>query len=157
MIQNYKRNDALSFTKEGKLPMNNELLTVFVGVIAVCMILITVLMAVVGLQALKTMKKVHQFIDSMQSELSFLSTKVVLTLHETNELIGSLKTEMRSLSAKSLSTLYELHEMLGYLHVQTKSLALKASNGIAKVTLGSLAIDALFRFFNKNKTKSKDI
>jgi uncharacterized protein YoxC len=133
--------------------MNNELLTIFVGIIAVCMIFITVILAVVGLQALKTMKKVHEFIDSVHSELSFLSTKVALTLHETNELITSMKSEMRILGAKSLSTLYELHEILSYLHAQTKSLALKASNGIAKVTVGSLAIDALFRLFKKNKTK----
>ena len=133
--------------------MNNELLTIFVGVIAVCMIFITVTITVIGLQALKTMKRTHEFIDSMQNELSFLSTKVVLTLHEANELIGSLKTEVHTLSIKSFSALHELHEMLSYVHAQTKSLALKASNGIAKVTVGSLAIDALFNFFNKKKTK----
>ncbi|MDD2357666.1 MAG: hypothetical protein PHX13_07135 [Thiovulaceae bacterium] len=133
--------------------MNNELLTIFVGIIAICMILITVVIAVIGLQALNTIKRVHEFIDSTQNELSFLSTKAALTLHEASELIVSLKMEVHTLGAKSLSTLHELHEMLGYLHAQTKSLALKASNGIAKVTLGSLAIDALFNFFNKKKTK----
>ena len=137
--------------------MNNELLTVFVGIIAVCMILITGMIAVIGLQVFKTMKRVHEFIDNIQSELNLLSSKMASTLHEANELLRSLKIEIHALGTKSLLTLHELHEMLTYLHVQTKSLALKASEGIARVTLGSLAIDALFKFFNKNKTQHKDI
>ncbi|MDD5158143.1 hypothetical protein [Sulfurimonas sp.] len=135
--------------------MNNELLTIFVGIIAVCMVFISIVVVVIGLQVFKTMKRLHGFIDSVQSELSFLSTKAALTLHEVNELIGSLKIETRSLGAKSLAGLHELHELIGYLHEQTKSLALKASNGIAKVTFGSLAIGALSQFFKKKSNQTK--
>lgn len=129
--------------------MNNELLTIFVGIIAACMVFMTVVVVVIGLQIFKTMKRAHKFIDSVQNELSFLSTKAALTLHEMNELIGNLKAETRSLGGKSLAALNELHELIGYFHEQAKSLALKASNGIAKVTFGSLAIGALSQFFKK--------
>ena len=131
--------------------MNNELLTIFVGIIAVCMLLITVAIVLIGMQAVKTMKRTHEFIDNIQNELSFLSTKAALTLHEMNELMNNLKIETHSLGTRSLLTLDKLHEILGYIHVEIQSLALKASNGIAKVTLGSLAIDAIFKFFNKHK------
>ena len=131
--------------------MNNELLTIFVGIIAICMLFITIAIVFIGLQAFKTMKRTYEFIDSIQNELSFLSTKAALTLHEMNELMSNLKTETHSLGTKSLLTLDKVHEILSYVHDETKSLALKASNGIAKVTLGSLAIDAIFKFFNKHK------
>ena len=131
--------------------MNNELLTIFVGIIAVCMLFITVAIVLIGMQAVKIMKRTHEFIDNIQNELSFLSTKAALTLHEMNELMNNLKIGTHSLGTRSLLTLDKLHEILGYIHVEIQSLALKASNGIAKVTLGSLAIDAIFKFFNKNK------
>lgn len=113
------------------------------------MVLITAMVAVIWLQASKTMKRTYTFIDTMQHELSFLSTKVALTLHEVNEFIGYLKTRTSSLEAKSFSVLHELHEMIGYIHIETKSLVHKASNGIAKVTVGSLLIDGLFKIFQK--------
>lgn len=129
--------------------MNGEWMTVFVGIIALCMVFITVVIIVIGLQTLKTMKRVHEFIGQAQNEISFLSTKIVLTLHEINELIAHLKIETHSLSEKSLMALHEAHDMLDYLHSQTKDLALKASNGIAKVTVGSLIIGALSQFLKK--------
>jgi uncharacterized protein YoxC len=131
--------------------MNNELLTIFVGIIAVCMLLITVAIVLIGIQAVKTMKRIHEFIDSIQNELSFLSTKAALTLHEMNEMMSNLKTETHSLGTRSLLTLDKLYAILGYIHVEIQSLALKASSGITKVTFGSLAIDAIFKFFNKDK------
>lgn len=161
----YKKYDFINFTYEadiriGALPyrrreylMNNELLTIFVGIIAMCMVFITVVVVVIGLQVFNTMKRLHEFVDSVQSELSFLSTKAALTLHEVNELIGNLKAETRSLGGKSLAALHELHELIGYFHNQAKLLTLKASNGIVKVTLGSLVIGALSQFFKKNQTK----
>ncbi len=133
--------------------MDNELLTIFVGIIAICMVFIAVTVVVVGSRVFKTMKRVHEFIDSVQQELSFLSTKVALTLHDISEFIFYLKTQTSSLGAKSFLALHELHEMISYIHTQTRSLVYKAANGITKVTLGSLAIDALFKLFQKNKTK----
>lgn len=133
--------------------MNNELLTIYVGIIAGCMVLITLMVAVIGLQAFKTMNRMYAFLDNIQHEFSFLFTKASLTMHELNVLIEHLKVETSSLGAKSFLTLHELQEMISYIHIETKSLAYQASSGIAKITLGSLAIDTLFKFFLKNKNK----
>ena len=129
--------------------MNGEWMTIFVGVIAMCMVVITIVVVLLGLEALKTMKRIEEFIKLAQNEISFLSTKIALTLHETNELIALLKVEARSLSQKLFLALHEAHDMIDYLHIQTKSLATKASNGIAKVTIGSLVIGALSQLLKK--------
>lgn len=132
--------------------MDNQLLTVFVGIIALCSVFISVVIILIGLHALKTMKQVQEVATHLQNELSFLSTKAALTLHEVNELIIHLKAETRSISDKSKLSLHELHDLISFVHDETKSLALKASNGIAKVTIGSLAIGALSQILKK-KTK----
>lgn len=132
--------------------MENQLLTIFVGVIALCSVFITGVIIIVALHALKTMQQIHEFVAHVQNELSFLSTKAALTLHEVNELIVHLKEETRSISDKSKLSLHELHTLISFIHDETKSLALKASNGIAKVTIGSLAIGALSQILKK-KTK----
>jgi len=129
--------------------MSGEWLTIFVGIIAACMIVITVAVVVVGLEAQKTSKRMNEFMAYTQSELSFLSTKAVLTLHEVNEFMGHLKTQTYSLSNKSLLALHEVHDLISYVHNQTKDLAIKASSGIAKVTMGSLIIGALTQIFKK--------
>lgn len=129
--------------------MNGEWMTIFIGVIAACMIFITVVIIMIGLHTLQTMKRFHEFLGQAQHEISFLSTKAAVTLHEINELIAHLKIETHSLSEKSLLALHEAHDMIDYLHSQTKDLALKASNGIAKVTMGSLIIGALSQLLKK--------
>jgi uncharacterized protein YoxC len=126
-----------------------ELLTVFVGIIALCMVVITSVIIFIGLQSIKTMEKAQEFMAHLQTELSFLSTKAVLTLHEVNGLLGQLKEETKSIGDKSKLSLHELHDLISYLHDETKELALKASNGIAKVTIGSLAIGAISQLFKK--------
>ena len=131
--------------------MDNQLLTIFVGVIALCSVFITAVIIVIGLHALKTMQQLHEFTAHVQNELSFLSTKAALTLHEVNELIVHLKEETRSIGDKSKLSLHELHDLISFVHDETKSLALKASNGIAKVTIGSLAIGALSQMLKKKK------
>jgi uncharacterized protein YoxC len=125
------------------------LLTLFVGIIALCMVVITSVMLFIGVHSIKTMQKTQEFIAHIQNELSFLSTKGALTLHEINALLTHLKEETKVLSDKSKLSLHELHDLISYLHDETKELALKASNGIAKVTIGSLAIGALSQFFKK--------
>ena len=132
--------------------MDHELLTIFVGIIALCSVFITGVIILVALHALKTMQQINSFITHVQTELSFLSTKAALTLHEINELIIHLKSETQSISEKAKLSLHELHDLISYLHDETKSLALKASNGIAKVTFGSLAIGAISQILKK-KTK----
>lgn len=129
--------------------IEQQLLTLFVGIIAICMVIITVVVVYVGVHSIKTMNKVHEFIAHVQNELSFISAKAIVTLHDVSELLAHLKGETRSISEKSTLALHEIHELISYLHMETRSLALKASNGIAKVTIGSLAIGALSQFFKK--------
>lgn len=131
--------------------MDNQLLTIFVGIIALCSVFVTVVIVLIGLHTIKTMNQLNEFTAHIQNELSFLSTKAALTLHEVNELIGQFKEETRSLSDKSKLSLHELHDLISFVHDETKSLALKASNGIAKVTIGSLAIGALSQMLKKKK------
>lgn len=133
--------------------MNNETLTIFVGIIAACTVIITLVVAFIGYHAIQTMRKGNEFISIVQNELSFLTTKGALTLHELNEFINHLKEQTGPISEKSLSALHEIRELVSYIHEETRSLAMKASGGIAKVTIGSLAIGALAQIFKKN---SKD-
>ncbi len=132
---------------------DQELLLLFVGIIAVCMLVITGVIVFIGIQTFKTMQKMHEFIAHVQNELSFLSTKAAITLHDISELLVHLRGETRSVSEKSLLALHEMRDLIAYLHDETKTLALKASNGIAKVTIGTLAIGAMSQFFKK---KSKE-
>lgn len=129
----------------------SQLLTLFVGIIALCMVISVVVILFIGMQSFKTMRKVQDFITHVENELSFLSTKGAMTLHQINELLIHLKEETKELSDKSKLSLHELHNLLSFVHDETKSLALKASNGIAKVTIGSLAIGALSQFLKKKK------
>lgn len=133
--------------------MDTQWLTIFVGVIAVCMVLISAVIVVIGVQAYRMMERAQEFIAHVQNELSFLSTKAALTLHEVNELITHFKQESRTISEKSTLALHEVRNLVSYLHTETQALALKASNGIAKVTVGTLAIGALSQMFRK-KPKS---
>lgn len=126
-----------------------ELLLLFVGIIAVCMVIITAVIVYIGIQTVMTMQKMHEFIAHVQNELSFLSTKAAVTLHDVSELLVHLKGESRSVSEKSLLALHEIRDLIAYVHEETKTLALKASNGIAKVTIGTLAIGAMSQFFKK--------
>jgi len=133
--------------------MENDWLTIFVGIIALCMVFITGVIIFIGIQTYKTMERTNEFITHVQNELSFLSTKAAVTLHDVSELLIHLKDETRSISSKSLQALNEVHTLISFLHDETQSLALKASNGIAKVTVGTLAIGALSQFLKK-KPKS---
>lgn len=128
-----------------------QLLILFVGIIAICMVFISVVIVLIGINAMKTMQKVQEFMTHVQNELSLLSTKAVLTLHEVNELLINLKEETKSLSDKSKLSLLELHGLISFVHDETKELASKASNGIAKVTIGSLVIGAMSQLFKKKK------
>lgn len=129
--------------------MNHDLLTIFVGVIAACMVLITLVIAMIGLHAVRLMQKVQEFMQHAQNEFGSLGMKAAVTLQEINNLITHLKEQSGSIGDKSLSALHEIRELVTYIHEETKDLALKASNGIAKVTIGSLAIGALAQMFKK--------
>lgn len=127
-----------------------DTLTAWIEVIAICMVIITLVIVAVGFYAVVSLKKSQEVLRQAQQELSFVSSKAVLVLHEAGELMTSLKSQSSSLGEKSLNILHEAHEMIGYVHDETKQLALKASNGIAKATVGSLIIGAVAQFIKKN-------
>lgn len=129
--------------------MNHDLLILFVGIIAACMVVITLVIALIGLHAIRLMQKLQEFMYYAQSEFGSLGMKAAVTLQEINNLLIHPKEQSGSISDKSLSALHEIRELVTYIHEQTKDLALKASNGIAKVTIGSLAIGALSQIFKK--------
>lgn len=124
-------------------------LTLAVEVIAVCMVLITLVVIVSGVVFVSTLKKLDRLMSDAKSQLNILSVKVLDTLHSAETLMGELRGQSGTIGKKSLDILHEAHDMLEYMHSQTKSLAVKASNGIAKVTVGSLAIGALTQLLRK--------
>jgi hypothetical protein len=129
--------------------MDNQLITIFIGIIALCMVIITLVLIAVGLQTMQLLKRINELSVQLQHELSLFTSKVAHTLQEINALIIQLKSHSHLLSQKALEALHESHEMIGYIHDQTKSLAVKASGGIAKVTMGSLIISALSQLLKK--------
>lgn len=129
--------------------MEGGTLTLFVGIIAACMVIITLVVIVIGIQLFKTVQRVHEFIAIAQNELSFISSKAVVTLHDVSELLSHLKEESTSIGDKTRLALHEVRDLIAYIHTETQGLALKASNGIAKVTVGTLAIGALSQIFRK--------
>lgn len=131
---------------------DQQLLTLFVGIIAVCMVFITGVIVFIGIHTVKSMNQAQEFIAHVQNELSFLSTKAAVTLHDVSELLVHLKGETRTISEKSVLALHEVRNLIAYIHDETKSLALSASNGIAKVTVGTLVIGALSQLFKKKTT-----
>lgn len=106
------------------------MITVFLGIMAVCMVIMTIIVVIVGLKVHKTMNQLQTFVKHTEKELTLFFAKAVLSFHE-------------------------LHQLTRYLHTQTKALTLKASNGIAKVTLASLLVSVVSAILKKSHP-SKD-
>lgn len=132
--------------------MDNQLMIIFIGIIAVCMVIITSILLYIGFEIIQSIKMINNFVAHIENELSFLSTKAAVTLHDLSELVQQLKGETRNIGEKGQLALHEVRNLVAFLHDQAQSLALKASNGIAKVTIGTLAIGALSQIFKKNKS-----
>ncbi|MBN2249079.1 MAG: hypothetical protein JW682_01940 [Campylobacterales bacterium] len=103
----------------------------FLGIIAICMVIITVIIIFSAIQYTKTMHKVNTFIALGQDELSTLSSNLNVITQESSDLM----------------------QKLGY---ESQFLTLRASNGIAKLTNASLAFKAFSQFFNKNPEIKED-
>lgn len=106
------------------------MITVFLGIMAVCMVIMTVIVVVVGLEVYKTLQHLQAFIKHTEKKVTRLFRKGKLSLHE-------------------------LYELTHYLRTQTKAFTSKASNGIAKVTLVSLLVKAVSALLTKSHS-SKD-
>ncbi|HEO97857.1 MAG TPA: hypothetical protein ENO02_00995 [Epsilonproteobacteria bacterium] len=103
----------------------------FLGIIAICMVIITVIIIFSAIQYTKTMHKVNTFIALGQDELSTLSSNLNVITQESSDLM----------------------QKLGY---ESQFLTLRASSGIAKLTNASLAFKAFSQFFNKNPEIKED-
>lgn len=132
--------------------MDHQLMTVFIGIIAVCMVIITTIVLYIGLEVIRSIKTINKFVAHIENELSFISTKAAIALHDLSEFIQQLKGESRNIGEKGQLALNEVRNLVSFLHDEAQSLALKASNGIAKVTIGTLAIGVLSQIFKKNKS-----
>ncbi|MCK9491250.1 MAG: YtxH domain-containing protein [Sulfurimonas sp.] len=107
-----------------------ELLLLFVGVIAVCMVIITPVVVFSIVERTKTMYKLDTFIDLAQKEFSTLSKNLCVITQQSSDLLKRLANESQFLTSK-------------------------ASNGITKLTTASIAFNALSQFF-KEKPKNKE-
>ncbi|MBN2722412.1 MAG: hypothetical protein JXQ77_06295 [Campylobacterales bacterium] len=62
--------------------MDNQVLTWLVGVIAFCMVFATVIVVLIGINAIKIMKRVDRLLLTSQNDLTLLSGQALKTLHE---------------------------------------------------------------------------
>jgi predicted PurR-regulated permease PerM len=106
-------------------------LSLFLEIIAICMIIITVAIVFVAIEYVKTMHKVNTIIATGQEGLC------------------SLSSNLSTITQKS-------SEVLEGLGVQTQFLALKASTSMTKFTNASLAFKAITQFFKKNPQTKED-
>lgn len=110
---------------------DQQLLLLFLGIITLCMVIITVVIIFAAIQYNKTIHKVNTFIDVGRNGLYTLSNNLSVITEESSELLGRLGEE-------------------------SQFLTLKASSGIAKLTNASLAFKAFDQFFNKNTETKED-
>ncbi|WP_309498765.1 hypothetical protein [Sulfurovum sp.] len=103
---------------------DQQLLPLFLGIIAICIVIITVVISFVAIQHTRTMHKVNAFIALGQDRLSTLSNNLSTITEESSDLLKKLGDESRFLT-------------------------FKASSGIAKLTNASLVFKALSQFFKK--------
>lgn len=110
---------------------DQQLLSLFVGIIMVCMVIIATAIVFLSISHIKAMHKATAFIDQSQNELSALYHKSSFMLDDVSELIAVLEEK-------------------------SHLLALKASGGIAQLTNVSTAIKTFSQLFNKNLTPKED-
>ncbi|MCJ7764975.1 MAG: hypothetical protein MUP09_03440 [Thiovulaceae bacterium] len=103
----------------------------FLGIIAICMVVITALIIFSTIQHTTTMHKVNAFITLGQDGLSTLSSNLSVITQESSDLLEKLGDESQFLTSR-------------------------VSNGIAKLTNASLAFEALSQFFKKNPETKED-
>ncbi|MDD2896150.1 MAG: hypothetical protein PHG81_09020 [Aliarcobacter sp.] len=100
---------------------------IFLGIIAICMVIITGMIIFSAIKYSKTMNKVNAFISLGQDKLSILSSNISVITQESSDLIEKVGNESQLLT-----------------------------NGIVKLTNASLAFKAFSQFFNKNPKIKED-
>jgi len=110
---------------------DQQLLLLVLGIIAICMVIITAIIIFSIIKYTKTIHKVNAFIALGQDGLSTLSSNLSVITKESSDLMEKLGDE-------------------------SQFLTFRASNGINKLTNASLAYKALAQFFKKNPQKKED-
>lgn len=100
---------------------------IFLGIIAICMVIITGIIIFTIIQHSKTINKVNSFISLGQDKLSILSSNISGITQESSDLIEKVGNESQLLT-----------------------------NGIVKLTNASLSFKAFSQFFNKNPEIKED-
>ena len=100
---------------------------IFLGILAICMVIITGIIIFTIIQHSKTINKVNAFISLGQDKLSILSSNISVITQESSDLIEKVGNESQLLT-----------------------------NGIVKLTNASLAFKAFSQFFNKNPEIKED-
>ncbi|HQR74478.1 MAG TPA: hypothetical protein PLH07_07050 [Sulfurovum sp.] len=103
----------------------------FLGIIALCMVIMTVIIIFSAIQHTRTMHKVNTFITLGQDGLTTLTNNLNVITQESSDLLQKLGNE-------------------------SQFLTFRASNGITKLTNASLAMKAFSQFFKKNPTIKED-
>ncbi len=111
--------------------IEERLFLLFLGIIAICMVIITMVIILVAIKYIKTIHKVNTLIAVGQNGLYVLSSNLSAITKEGSELLGRIGEE-------------------------SQFLTLKASSGIAKLTNASLAFKVFAQFFNKNPETKED-
>ncbi|MGW8169804.1 MAG: hypothetical protein ACWGHH_07365 [Sulfurovaceae bacterium] len=62
--------------------MDNQVLTLFVGVIAFCMVFATIVVILIGINVIKIMKRVDRLLLTSQNDLTILSGQALKALNE---------------------------------------------------------------------------
>lgn len=110
---------------------DQQLLTLFIGIIMVCMVIIATAIVFLTIKHIQAMHKATAFIALSQNELSGLCQKATFMLDDVSEIIATLEEK-------------------------SHFLALKASGSIAQLTHVSTAIKTFSQLFNKNSTSKED-
>ncbi|MCX6075116.1 MAG: hypothetical protein NTY39_12400 [Campylobacterales bacterium] len=92
--------------------MESDLITFFIGIIAVCMVIITIVAVRVSLEVYKSINQFNECMAYAQSEFKFLSAKMVLTLNEVQDVVlkissGIAKVTLGSLLIGAVSNIFK--------------------------------------------------
>ncbi len=108
-----------------------QFLLLFLGIIAICMVIITAMIIFSAIQYTKTMRKANAFIALGRDRLSTLSSNLSVITQESSDLLEKLGNE-------------------------SQFLTFRASNSIAKLTNATLAFKAFSQYFKKNPEIKED-
>lgn len=82
--------------------MERELIIFFIGIIAVCMVIITIVVVRMSFEVQKTINRCNESMEYVQSELKFLSTKMALTLNEVHGVVLKVSASIAKVTLGSL-------------------------------------------------------